>query len=105
LPGTRLPRDEAGGGIDWSADDRAPAKFTFGEMREMGARGLLIYCSDYRCSHPVTMGGDRWPDDMRLSDIEQRLVCSACGKRGANIRPDFGRNRKPVAMMGYRGGS
>ena len=23
-------------------------KITFGEMREMGVRGLLIYCADYR---------------------------------------------------------
>ena len=28
-----------------------PQKITFGEMREMGVRGLLIYCSDYKCSH------------------------------------------------------
>jgi hypothetical protein len=25
-------------------------KITLGEMREMGVRGLLIYCSDYKCS-------------------------------------------------------
>jgi AbiV family abortive infection protein len=35
-------------------------KITLGEMREMGVRGLLIYCSDYRCSHwsrsPATNG-------------------------------------------------
>jgi hypothetical protein len=27
-------------------------------MRGMGLRGLLIYCSDYKCSHLITMGGD-----------------------------------------------
>ena len=26
-------------------------KITLGEMRDAGVRGLLIYCSDYRCSH------------------------------------------------------
>ncbi len=25
-------------------------KTRFGEMREMGVRGLLVYCSDFRCS-------------------------------------------------------
>ena len=30
-------------------------KITFGEMREMGVRGLLVYCSDYRCGHSITM--------------------------------------------------
>jgi hypothetical protein len=33
---------------------------------------------------------DRWPDDMRLSDLERRFICSACGKRGADVRPDWG---------------
>ena len=26
-------------------------KITLGEMRASGVRGLLIYCSDYKCSH------------------------------------------------------
>jgi len=30
-----------------------PTKITFAEMREMGVRGLLIYCADYRCSHSI----------------------------------------------------
>jgi hypothetical protein len=40
-----------------------PQKITFGEMREMGVRGLLIYCADYRCSHSIAISGDAWPDD------------------------------------------
>jgi hypothetical protein len=45
---------------------------------------------------------DRWPDDARLSDIEPQFVCTACGKRGADVRPDFNWNRKPVKMMRFR---
>jgi hypothetical protein len=45
---------------------------------------------------------DQWSDDMRLSDIEPRFICAACGKRGADVRPDFSWKGKPVAMMGYR---
>jgi len=30
-------------------------KITLGEMRANGTRGLLIYCTDYRCSHSVTL--------------------------------------------------
>jgi len=26
-------------------------KITFGEMRASGVRGLLVWCSDYRCGH------------------------------------------------------
>jgi hypothetical protein len=63
-------------------------------MREMGVRGLLVYCSDFHCSHSVAISGDRWPDDIRLSDLEALFVCQACGTKGANIRPDFDGNKK-----------
>jgi hypothetical protein len=43
-----------------------PQKITFAEMREMGVRGLLVYCADYRCSHSIAISGDGWPDDVRL---------------------------------------
>jgi hypothetical protein len=67
-----------------------PVKITFGEMRSGGGpTGILVYCADYRCSHSVEMSADRWPDDVRLSDIEPRFVCKACGKRGADVRPHF----------------
>jgi hypothetical protein len=37
-----------------------------------------------------------------LSDIEARFVGGACGKRGADVRPDFNWNRPAAAVMGYR---
>jgi hypothetical protein len=43
---------------------------TLGEMRASSVRGLLIYCSDYKCSHSMAFNADRWPDEMRLSDLE-----------------------------------
>ena len=79
-----------------------PQKITFGEMREMGVRGLLIYCADYRSSHSIAISGDAWPDDARLSDIEERFTCRECGKRGADVRPDFNGGKTARAMMGYR---
>jgi hypothetical protein len=79
-----------------------PQKITFAEMRDMGVRGVLIYCADYRCSHSVAVMADQWADDVRLSDIEPGFICTACGKRGADVRPDFNWNRQPVASMGYR---
>ena len=66
-----------------------PMKITFGEMRASGIRDLLIYCADYRCSHSIQMSADRWPDHVRLSDIEPLFVCKACGKRGADVRGLF----------------
>jgi hypothetical protein len=84
------------------APERRPQKITFGEMRSAGVRGVLIYCQDYHCSHSMAISADQWPDDVRLSDIEPLFVCQACGKRGADVRPDYHWNKKPVATMGYR---
>jgi hypothetical protein len=71
-----------------------PQKISFAEMREQGVRGILIYCADYLCSHSVAISGDRWPDDLRLSDLEPRFVCGASRKGGyfafATSRLHFG---------------
>ena len=73
-----------------------------GDMRADGRPGILVYCADYRCSHSIAISGDGCPDDVRLSDIESRFICQACGKRGADVRPDFNSSRQPTATMGYR---
>ncbi len=78
-----------------------PTKITFAEMRDSGIQGILIYCSDYRCSHLIRMSADRWSDEVRLSDIEPRFVCTMCGRRGADVRPDFNWNKKPMRAMEY----
>jgi hypothetical protein len=70
-------------------------KITLGEMRASGVRGLLIYCSDYKCSHSIALSADRWPDHLRLCDLEPLFVCQACGQHGADIRPDWDWARKP----------
>jgi len=74
-------------------------KITFGEMRAMGLRGILVYC---HCGHHVALRADRWPDDFRLSDIEPRFVCAGCGSRGADIRPDFESGRPPQFVSSKR---
>ena len=55
-----------------------------------GVTAVPIYCSDFRCSHSVEMLADHWPNDVRLSDIESRFVCTACGRKGADVRPHPG---------------
>jgi len=66
----------------------------FGEMRQSGVRGVLIYCADYKCSHWTAVNADQWSDDVRLSDGEDKFVCTVCGQRGADVRPDFGWDKK-----------
>jgi hypothetical protein len=68
-------------------------KITLAEMRASGVRGLLIYCSDYHCSHWTAISGDRWPDDVRLSDLSRGLavrraagVARRCGRIGNRLK-------------------
>jgi hypothetical protein len=80
---------------------KRPEKITFAEMRSSGVRGLLIYCADYHCSHYIAISGDRWPDNIRLSGLEPKFVCSACGKRGADVRPDFSWDKPGCLTRGF----
>jgi hypothetical protein len=65
-------------------------KITLGEMRS-GNRPtrLIVYCSDFKCSHSVIVDAKPWSDDVRLSDLEPKFTCKACGRRGADVRPLF----------------
>jgi hypothetical protein len=77
-------------------------KITFGEMRRSGVFGVVVFCGDYRCSHSTTLPANRWPDHLRLSDIEPQFACKACGKRGGDVRPDFDGSSKQALVVGLR---
>jgi hypothetical protein len=64
-------------------------KITLGEMRASGPQRLLVCCGDYKCAHSVTISSGRWPDHVRLSDLEPLFVCQFCGHRGDDVRPLF----------------
>ena len=62
--------------------DGRPVKITLGDLRSTGVRDLLVFCQDYRCSHNVRLSADyvdRWPDELRISQLEPRFVCTSCG--------------------------
>ena len=68
----------------------SPQKITFAEMRDSGVRGLLVYCADYRSSHSIAVSADRWPDEVQLSDIEPRFICTSRGnlrRTGCTLPP------------------
>jgi hypothetical protein len=37
---------------------------------------VLIYCADYKCSHWIRMNADQRPNDIRLSDLEDKFTCT-----------------------------
>jgi hypothetical protein len=57
-------------------------KITFGEMRDMGARGIVIHCD----SHSLAVSGDRWPDEVRLSDIRLNRLRQVRRRRAARFQ-------------------
>jgi hypothetical protein len=65
---------------------------------EAGADGIEVFCNDHKCSHCVKMSADTSPDHMRLSDIEGQMVCKACGRRGADVRPDYHGSQRPAML-------
>jgi hypothetical protein len=48
-----------------------PTKITFAEMRDMGVRGVRIYCPDYKCSHSIAVSADQW-----AFRISSRSLCA-----------------------------
>jgi hypothetical protein len=37
-----------------------------------------------------------------MPDRPQKITCRECGKRGADVRPDFNWDKKIVGAIGYR---
>jgi hypothetical protein len=46
----------------------------------------------------MAISADRWPDHIRLSDIEPRFTYQACGRKGADVRPDFNWEKELAAV-------
>ena len=63
-----------------------------------GASGLLLRLQ----VQPLHRDQRRpMPDDVRLSDLEPRFICSACGQHGADVRPDFDWNKPGKLTRGF----
>jgi hypothetical protein len=73
---------------------KRPQKITLGELHACRVRGILIYCADYNCSNWIRVNTDQWSADVRLSDLENQFTCVVCGKKGAEVRPEFDWNTR-----------
>jgi hypothetical protein len=70
---------------------------TLDQIRVHGCRDLLVYCSSVWCNHSATLNADWLPRDTPLRALCPRMVCTACGLIGADVRPDWSphTNRPP----------
>src|SRR3954453_12041334 len=71
-------------------------------------------CNQRRCApaalllrlQPLTaMRNDQWPDDIRLSDVEPRFTCQACGTKGADLRPNFHEKARQAGVCAQASGA
>jgi hypothetical protein len=62
---------------------------TLGHIRAHGCRGVLVYCESIWCNHSAEINADWLPDDTPMRSLCPRMVCTACGLIGADVRPDW----------------
>jgi hypothetical protein len=65
-----------------------------GDERHLTNREAVSACRAFRNK------ASRSEHGTSLSDIEDRFVCTACGKRGADVRPDFHWDRPGALARG-----
>jgi len=70
---------------------------TLGQIRGHGCRNLLVYCESLWCNHSAVMNADGLPDEMPVRSLCPRMVYTACGLVGADVRPNWSplTNRRP----------
>ena len=56
-------------------------------MREMGVRSLLVICRKCEVARVVNMDG--YDDTWAVTSFGPRMLCKACGARGADVRPNW----------------
>jgi len=79
---------------------------TIASVREHGVRQLLVYCNgkrdgDWPCHHQGMLPIDRFGAEETLPEIQRRCRCTACGWRGADLRPDYSNLQPPRQSVGY----
>jgi hypothetical protein len=77
---------------------------TMGHIRGHGVTRLLVYCESLWCNHSATIEADWPPDDTILRPLGRRMICTACGLIGADVRPDWSqRANSPAAAAAPEG--
>jgi DNA-directed RNA polymerase subunit RPC12/RpoP len=52
---------------------------TLGNMRELGARSIIVACTP--CGHSGVVNCEPWSDDFPIPDVVLKLRCSGCGSK------------------------
>ena len=58
-------------------------------MRRQGVRGLSVACLNHACRHELIFSADDYSGDTELSWFRSRMVCSQCGGKRVDVRPNW----------------
>jgi hypothetical protein len=58
-------------------------------MRANGVRGLSVACLNHTCRHELIFSADDYAGDTDLSWFRSRMVCSKCGGKQIDVRPNW----------------
>jgi hypothetical protein len=62
---------------------------TLGNMRLLGVRGLIVTCLDQQCRHQSIVSVDDYADEIEVPAFAPRMVCSQCGGKRVDARPNW----------------
>jgi hypothetical protein len=65
--------------------DTIPAQ----EARANGVTRLALYCHGRQCWHQAVLDVSSYPGDLPVASFRGRVVCSRCGSRDVDVRPDW----------------
>ncbi|MGA8935447.1 MAG: hypothetical protein WB522_14385 [Pseudolabrys sp.] len=79
---------------------------TIASLRPHGVRQLLAYCrgkreGDWPCHHSGELPIEQFSAEETLRDIERRCRCTLCGRRRADLRPDYSRQQTTLYGGGW----
>jgi hypothetical protein len=60
---------------------------TLGNMRANGVRRLAVSCE--LCRHAAVIDVDAYSERVPVPSFRPRMVCTACGAIGADVRPNW----------------
>ena len=58
-------------------------------MRQNGVTQLALYCHGRECWHQAVLDVSSYPGDLLVQSFRRRVVCSRCGSRDVDVRPDW----------------
>jgi hypothetical protein len=68
---------------------RSKRAVTIDRLRSHDCREFLVYRVALGCNYRAILNADDLPDKLPIRSLCPRMLCTRCGHRGADVRPDW----------------